>query len=138
VHGVQLKAEGIQTNIVFFDLDLGKLHVEHVLAKIQGSSPNSGSGGTSGGAGPVLKIEGSAGQGPVDIAEVLDTARGKGGRPLTTAGAFAALLNGLGRVRVGSYGTDRLRAVTHHQIRDEDVDRFVTTAAIVAELMSKA
>lgn len=123
--GVLLKAETIQTNIVFFDLDLSKLHVDHVRAKIQAS-------------GGRLVVDGTAEQGSVDVAEILSAAGKQGSKSgPTTAAAFGALLYGLGRIRVGSYGTDRLRAVTHHQLGDADVDRFITTAAAAAQLLSK-
>lgn len=126
VHGVLLKAETIQTNIVFFDLDLTKLHSDNLRAKVQA-------------AGGKLVVEGTAEQGAVDVAEVFSTVAGKPGSKggPTTAAVFGALLHSLGRIRVGSYGTDRLRAVTHHQVGDADVDRFITTAAATAQLLSK-
>jgi threonine aldolase len=51
--------------------------------------------------------------------------------------AFASLVRALsGGARVGAYGGGRLRAVTHHQIRDEDVEAFLQAAEKAAALLS--
>jgi threonine aldolase len=49
---------------------------------------------------------------------------------------FAALLAAVARVRVGTYGSGKVRAVTHHQCTDEDVESLARGAAIVARLMA--
>ena len=53
--------------------------------------------------------------------------------PLCTA--FAALVFALSRVRVGSYGGGRLRAVTHHQVTDAAIEALIAAAATAAEIM---
>ena len=45
------------------------------------------------------------------------------GEEVSLAAAFIALLRA-GGVKVGAYGTQRIRVVTHHQITDEHVERL--------------
>ena len=54
----------------------------------------------------------------------------------SNAVCFSALMAGVARVRIGTYGTDKVRAVTHHQVTDTDVEALIAGAAIVVRLMS--
>ena len=59
-------------------------------------------------------------------------------RDANSAQAFAALLRRVARVRVGCYGSEKLRLVTHHQVGDAAEAALVEGAAIVCRLMGKA
>ena len=59
------------------------------------------------------------------------------GPPLTTAAAFAALVERSHRCKVATYGDARLRAVLHHQVSDDDVERLVEGARAAARALSK-
>ena len=59
-------------------------------------------------------------------------------RDATSAQAFAALLQRVARVRIGCYGSEKLRLVTHHQVGDAAEAALVEGAAIVCRLMGKA
>jgi hypothetical protein len=39
---------------------------------------------------------------------------------------------------VGKYGSSRLRAVTHHQVNDADVERCIDAATEAVRLLTKA
>lgn len=75
--------------------------------------------------------------------EVVDTVTGlsapitavPSGEDVTLAGAFIALLRALGNVKVGAYGTLKIRVVTHHQINDEMVERLVKCAGAAGRLL---
>ena len=54
---------------------------------------------------------------------------------LPLAGAFRALLRAQG-VKAGSYGTQKVRVVTHHQVGDEDVARLVAAARAAGEALT--
>ncbi len=58
-----------------------------------------------------------------------------GGAGASDADVFVSLLRHVAGVRVGTYGTTRVRAVTHHQVNDRDVEALVDGAAVVARLM---
>jgi threonine aldolase len=51
------------------------------------------------------------------------------------AGAFKALLLAAAGVKVGTYGTTRIRVVTHHQVGDDAVQALVKGTARVARLL---
>jgi threonine aldolase len=51
------------------------------------------------------------------------------------AGAFKALLLAVAGVKVGTYGTTRIRVVTHHQVGDDAVEALVKGTARVAALL---
>jgi threonine aldolase len=57
------------------------------------------------------------------------------GEEVSLAGAFIALLRALGNVKVGAYGTLKIRVVTHHQVSDEMVDRLVKCAGAAGRLL---
>jgi len=59
------------------------------------------------------------------------------GADASLSAAFIALLRALGNVKVGAYGTQKIRVVTHHQVDDEMVGRLVRCAAIAGRLLSK-
>jgi threonine aldolase len=58
------------------------------------------------------------------------------GGPLTTAAAFAALVERSHRCKVATYGDARLRAVLHHQVTDGDVERLIDGARAAAKALS--
>jgi threonine aldolase len=51
------------------------------------------------------------------------------------AGAFKALLLAVAGVKVGTYGTTRIRVVTHHQVGDDAVEALVEGTRRVAALL---
>ena len=57
--------------------------------------------------------------------------------PMTTAAAFAALVERSHRCKVATYGDARLRAVLHHQVTDADVERFIDGAREAARALAK-
>lgn len=57
--------------------------------------------------------------------------------PLSTAAAFAALVERSHRCKVATYGDARLRAVLHHQVSDADVERFIDGAREAARALAK-
>lgn len=54
---------------------------------------------------------------------------------MDASAAFAAMVFAIAGVRVGAYGHGRLRAVTHHQVTDEDISVFVGAAAVAVRLL---
>jgi len=52
------------------------------------------------------------------------------------AAAFAALVRALANVRLGAYGTDKVRVVTHFQVTDEHVAALAAGAAAAVRLLS--
>lgn len=116
LHGVVIDAKRVASNIVFFDLDAGKLSVEAYAARRAAAAAAAGAPAAAGGAS--------------DYPDVVPP-----GTPL--ADAFARLMEAYGRVKLGSYGTSRLRAVTHHQITDDDVDTFIEAASKAVEALAK-
>lgn len=121
IPGLILEANKIQTNIVFFDLDNNKLSVEHLRRKLtEKTSKNER-----------LMVESSAPGRSMDVTEVLKPG-------MTTSNVFAALISHTHGCRLGSYGTHRIRAVTHHQINDADVEYLIEGASIAAKLLSSS
>lgn len=106
------------TNIVFFDLDPAKADARHFLA----AHPTGGGecAGEAAGDAPLTVPAGTVQPG------------------MDSSAAFAALVRALSGVRVGAYGHGRLRAVTHHQVTDEDVDVFVRAAHVAMRLLAGA
>ena len=58
-----------------------------------------------------------------------------GQQDLPVSAAFIALLKAMGNVKVGAYGTTKIRVVTHHQVSDEHVARLVECAGVAARLL---
>ena len=116
---VLLDPSTVPTNIVFFDVDETVLKASHFLNKAAASRA----------AGPGS----SAAASMPSLPEWCDTEI----TPNTTGGdAFALLIRGLCGARMGSYGGGRLRAVTHHQITDGDVEAVLGAAAVAIRLLS--
>ena len=106
----------VQTNIVFFDLEADVVNPQYFLTAhpsgggvVQGDTP-----------GESYVIP------PGTVTSSMDSSQ-----------AFAALVYALGGVRVGAYGHGRLRAVTHQQVTDEDVEVFLRVAAIALKVLGK-
>jgi threonine aldolase len=112
IPGVSLDPASVQTNIVFFDLD-DTLSTAHFLAAA-----------ASGGAVPGYPSM------TVPTAAELDVSVGT-----TTSATFSKLVEALSRCRIGSYSGYRLRAVTHHQVTDADVEALLKGAAAAAALL---
>lgn len=112
IPGVQLDASTVQTNIVFFDLE-DTLTTAHYLAAA-----------ASGGFVPGFPSM------SVPTAAELEVTAGT-----TAATTFGKLVEAISRCRIGSYSGYRLRAVTHHQITDGDVEALLKGAAAAAALM---
>jgi threonine aldolase len=115
--GVKVDVKKVATNIVFFDLDTKVLQTNHLLTRLQ-HAPTT--------AEPVDAAVAS----PPQALSSLVTA----GMPVSES--FAAVLQTLASVKVGTYAGGRLRAVTHHQIRDEDVDGFLEAAALAVDWLT--
>jgi threonine aldolase len=96
-----------QTNILYFDLDCAHLNVNNLDASEKASL------------------------------QVGRFAAHKPGVQLTTAQAFASMIEQSHRCKIGSYGDSRLRVVLHHQVLDEDVERLIEGAAQAAKKLSK-
>lgn len=116
VPGVLLDPKAVPTNIVFFSLDTARLNVKHWAARVAAATA----------AGKKVEDPRTTG---TDLTHVVPATA-------TTAEAFAALLHKCGAARIGAYGDSRLRAVTHHQVTDEDVEKFLDGAAVAASLLS--
>jgi threonine aldolase len=106
---VGLDPSAVATNIVFFDLDGSLLDPRHFLA----AHPTGGA-----------------------LAAGVSPGTVKPGMELSHA--FSALVREIGGVAIGAYGHGRLRAVTHHQVTDEDIDRLIDAARAAAGLLSSA
>jgi len=134
VPGVLLDARRVQTNIVFFDLDPAALDVRALRARLA-SDAAAAAAAAAAGTGPALghrapMADGAAPSPPEKLlSEVVSEA-------MDTSEAFAALLEHYsGGVKIGSYGGHRLRAVTHHQVRDDDVEKCIDGAYRAAEAL---
>ncbi len=120
IPGMLLSPETVKTNIVFFDVDTKVLSIAAFQARLA--------------AGGGRLVEPSTGE-DVSLALVDAASRGP---PGSASALFAALLERIGGARVGSYGTSRLRAVTHHQLGDGDVEALLEAAAAASSLMRRA
>ncbi len=116
----------VDTNIVFLTLCNEQLSVAHWMARAVGAVAAPGV--VRGGPEPHVRDEQSGVSVPVTCVP-----QGAG-----TAQAFAALLYAVANVKVGSYGTAKVRLVTHHQVGAAAEEALVEGAAIVCRLMSKA
>lgn len=135
IPGVVIDARKVATNIVFFNLDAKAVKVDASVAARAGAA---------------LK----ACPNPTERAEAI--AAGSGGDPLSAmpdavleqlasgslagnpAGAVAAILEAVGKVKVGTYGDTRIRAVTHHQVNDDDVDTLLRVLGDAVEALAWA
>jgi threonine aldolase len=137
VPGVLLDARRVQTNIVFFDLNPAALDVRALRARLASEAAVAAAAAAAG-TGPALGhraplADGAAPSPPEKLlSEVVSEA-------MDTSEAFAALLEHYsGGVKIGSYGGHRLRAVTHHQVRDDDVEKCIDGAYRAAEALRVA
>jgi threonine aldolase len=140
VPGVVLDARKIQTNIVFFDLDPKKLSVDALKqrlkedrfaglpAKLRAEAEAHAAKISAGGnTGENAKVEDE--KPPVVLlSEVLKDTN-------DTSHAFSALIEHFSTVKIGAYGGHRLRAVTHYQVRDDDIERLIDGAYKAAEAL---
>ncbi len=117
IPGVVIDPKKVPTNIAFFDLDRSKLSVKHWQARVAAASAASS-----------RVVTGANGKLEIPVDAVSETA--------TTAEAFAALVLRCGQAKIGAYGDSRLRAVTHHQVSDDDVERLLEGATNAAFLLS--
>jgi threonine aldolase len=62
----------------------------------------------------------------------LRVGRFAGASQLSTAQAFAALIERSHKCKISTYGDTRLRVVLHHQVSDDDVERLIAGAAEAA------
>ena len=108
-----LRPVNAQTNIVFFDLDHRIIQTKHFFAK----HPSGG--------GVVSEAD-----------ETFDIPPGTVTLNMDSSVAFASLIRALGGIKIGAYGHGRLRAVTHHQITDDDIDVFLRVSGVAIKLMS--
>jgi threonine aldolase len=115
LRGVVLDPRAVLTNIVFFDLDAQLLDAAHARTRGVGAG------------------EGAA------MADGTDPRLATLALPpdADAADVFVAVLAALGRVKVGKYGTRRIRAVTHHQVGDADIERALDAATEAVRLLSK-
>lgn len=159
VQGIVLSPSTVQTNIIYFGLDPQVLNVENALAKAQRARENPPPPPTppeptgwpvprgddeDEGDDLAASSDASAAVDPLESC-VVDEETGARipvsaftnlhGADLATA--FQVLLEKVVNVKIGTYGTTSLRAVTHHQINDDDVDKFVDGAGIVARILRK-
>jgi threonine aldolase len=121
VPGVQIDVSRVQTNIMYFDLDAASLDVAHLRAKCAAAA-------AAGKAPLTVRIAGT--ELTVRVEDVVTPS-------MTTSGAFAALIATTHACKIGAYGDRRLRAVTHHQVSDGDVDRLIEGAQAASELLRK-
>jgi len=111
VPGLLVDVKAVQTNICFFDLDARALTLAALRARE-----------------PALCAELPA------LAAALAAPRGG-----SIGAAFCALLAHYAEgTRIGAYGTHRLRAVTHYQISDADIERAIDGAQRAADAMRAA
>ncbi len=77
----------------------------------------------------------AAGEGASLVSFPVDALGAAAGEELSLAAAFIGLLR-VGGVKVGAYGTTKIRIVTHHQVSDEHVERLVRYAAAAAAVLA--
>jgi threonine aldolase len=120
---IDLDPDSIGSNIVFFDLDSQILDTSHFLAAFpNGGTLEAGSSVQHSGDGAALRS--------TQVPAGTITSK------MELSHAFSALVRSVGHVAIGAYGHGRLRAVTHHQVTDDDIDRLVEAAQIAAKLLS--
>jgi threonine aldolase len=107
IKGIMAYDELPQTNILYFDLDSNYLNVNNLDLATRTSL------------------------------QVGRFAASKPGMQLTTAQAFASMIEQSHRCKIGSYGDSRLRVVLHHQVLDEDVERLIEGATIASKRLSR-
>lgn len=54
----------------------------------------------------------------------------------SAGGAFIQLMKAVCNVKIGGYGTAKIRIVTHHQVTDDDVDMLIAGAHVAARFLS--
>lgn len=136
VPGVKLDARRVATNIVFFDLDPAVLSVQALRSRLAADAAAAAAARAAGSEPPAPSAAQPSEADPstTSLTEVLPAA-GSADADDTSA-AFAALVaHYSGGVRIGSYGGHRLRAVTHHQVRDDDIERCVEAAYRASEAL---
>lgn len=134
IPGIKLDARKVATNIVFFDLDPAVLSVTALRARLAADAAAAKAAKAAGAEAPAPTAPQPSVNDPsfVSLSEVLST----GADADDTSVAFAALVAHFsGGVRIGSYGGHRLRAVTHHQVRDDDIERCVEAAYKASEAL---
>lgn len=133
VPGVVLDSRRVQTNIVFFDLDPKKLSVDALRQRLK-EDPFAGLPSDlrteAEGHAAMIKAGGNTGENSkaedekppvVLLSEIVS-------ENMDTSKAFATILEHFSGVKIGSYGGHRLRAVTHYQVRDDDIERLLEGA----------
>lgn len=154
IEGLVLSPSTVQTNIVYFGLDSKVLNVKNALHKAaearenpppppptpeptgwptprgdddeEDTLPDEASAAD---LEPCVVDEESGARVPVSAIEKVQ------GEDLATA--FQMLVEVVAKAKIGTYSTTSLRAVTHHQVNDDDVDKLVDGAGVVARLLRK-
>jgi threonine aldolase len=121
--GLQPQAR-VDSNICFVGLDGARISVGHWEERARGAVR--GAGVERGGVEPCVE-DGESGV-RVPVTAVPPHA--------STAQAFQALLSAVANVRVGGYGTTKVRLVTHHQVGTAAEEALVEGAKIVCRLLS--
>lgn len=145
IPGIVVDPSKVPTNIVYFDLDPSRLSSEHLVSKMNAgmthadpvqpsSQPASASAPQ-----PVLltDVVASCTKPTTSASAPATSASSSSASTPATADLFAALVQRLAGCKMGSYGGHRLRAVTHHQVNDADVERLLQGAALAGKLLSK-
>ncbi len=110
--------EKVDTNIVYVALD-SNLMTENWVSKVESARAT--------GASAVLDIE-SGVLVPFDTIIINSNS--------SSGATFQSLLKSIANVKVGGYGTQKIRVVTHHDVNDADVDMLIAGAAIVVRLLT--
>jgi threonine aldolase len=110
----------VETNMIFVALDEALLATENLSARVAAAR--------AAGADAVVDAESGA-RLPLAAAPAPGT---------STSAAFVAVVRAVANVRLGMYGTTKVRIVTHHQVSDADADALARAAAAAARLLSKA
>ena len=112
VPGLAVDVPAVHTNIVFFDIDARHLALDALRARAAADA-----GG--------------------EAAALLAAAPGLAAARDTGAAFVALLAHFAAGTRIGSYGTHRLRAVTHYQINDADIERAIDGASKAAHALRR-
>ena len=109
--------EKVDTNIVYVALD-SSLTTENWIAKVDRARAT--------GATSVLDIASNV---SIPFDAIVNS-------NVSPGAAFQGLLKSVANVKVGGYGTQKIRVVTHHDVNDNDVEMLIAGAAIVVRLLS--
>lgn len=124
IPGLRLDARRVATNIVYFELDAKQLSATNFWARV---------------AADVVAETGATGVADADLPAEVTVLRAcalESNREADTATLFCRIIEEAADVRMSPFSDTRVRAVTHHQIRDSDVDVALDAAALAAQLLS--